>query len=108
MVTLSTIMTREQMLAFVWQTVALLGGAGVSCRRRGGICWKLFADRSIERHRAVLTRETERLKAELSKERTRTNGRFGRKNSYSKKNWKLPQNSSSFTGSLNHNIDIPI
>jgi hypothetical protein len=60
--------TRQEILDFVWQAVALFGGAGVIAATVAAFVAKTFADRSIEKHKASLEQETERLKSELGKD----------------------------------------
>src|SRR5579862_3214343 len=61
-------MTEPEFWADVGKLLALLGGASVVAGAVAAFVGKIFADRSIEKHRAVLTQETERLKAELGKD----------------------------------------
>lgn len=57
-------MTSSDIWQLIGQGLALIGGAGVVAAAVA----KYFSDRSIESHKATLSQETERLKAELGKE----------------------------------------
>jgi hypothetical protein len=61
-------MTADQIAALLWKAVAVFGGVSVISVAISGFLAKFLADRSIERHKATLVQETERLKAELGKD----------------------------------------
>jgi|SRR5579864_92347 len=61
-------MTEAEVWAILGKALALLGGVGVVAGAVAAFVGKFFADRSIEGHKAALTQETEKLKAELGKD----------------------------------------
>jgi hypothetical protein len=61
-------MTGDQIAALFWKAVTVFGGVSIISVAISGFLAKSLADRSIERHKATLTQETERLKAELGKD----------------------------------------
>lgn len=61
-------MTSTEVWAYVGKIAALLGGVGVFAGAVAGFVGKFIADRSLEGHKAALSQETERLKAELGKD----------------------------------------
>jgi hypothetical protein len=61
-------MNREEVIAYVWRAIALFGGAGVIAAAVAAYVGKFLADRSLEKHKAALGQETERLRAELGRD----------------------------------------
>jgi hypothetical protein len=61
-------MTADQVAALFWKAVAVFGGISAVSVAVSAYIAKFLADRSIERHKATLNQETERLKAELGKD----------------------------------------
>jgi hypothetical protein len=61
-------MNAAEIWEWVWKTILALGGVGVVVGGFSAFFAKIFADRSIEKHKAILGQETERLKSELAKE----------------------------------------
>ena len=61
-------MTWPEAWDLVWKGLTLVGGVAVIAAGVASYVGKLYADRSIEKHKAALNQETERLKAELAKD----------------------------------------
>lgn len=61
-------MTKAEAWGLLIQALGWFGGGAVITIAIAGFLSKLMADRSIEKHKASLGRETERLKGELAKE----------------------------------------
>ncbi|MCW5694674.1 MAG: hypothetical protein KIT48_20135 [Pseudolabrys sp.] len=61
-------MTSAEFWNLLLKAIGILGGVGVVAAAIAGFTAKFMADRSIEKHKAALRRETERLKSELGKE----------------------------------------
>jgi hypothetical protein len=60
--------TKAEAWGLLLQALAWFGGGAVVTVAIAGFFSKFMADRSIEKHKALLGRETERLKGELAKE----------------------------------------
>lgn len=61
-------MSFSEMWEWFWKIIATVGGVGSLIVGLSAFFAKIFADRSIEKHKAALGHETERLKSELAKE----------------------------------------